>query len=106
MGAKEQDLGKALPDSSQLSAYLVAEASVYSGNSENLCQANPATQELSSLISPVEKTPGKWELSGWAKGSRKEAFLAGATEDRYGNCHRMCRLFFAKVRLPSPIWVS
>lgn len=105
MGVKEQDLGKAPPDSSQLSAYLVAEASVYSANSENLCQANPATEELSSLISPVEKTPGKWELSGWAKGSGKEA-LADATEDRYGNCHRMCRLSFAKVRLPSPIWVS
>lgn len=81
MGAKEQNLGKALPDSSQLSAYLVAEASVYSANSENLCQVNPATHELSSLLSPVEKTPGARELSGWAKGSGKEAFLVDATED-------------------------
>lgn len=68
MGAKEQDLGKALPDSSQLSAYLVAEASVYSATSENLCQANSATQELSSLISPVEKTPWEAGAVGVGKG--------------------------------------
>lgn len=61
-GAKEPDPGKGLPDSSQLSAYLVAEASCSQANSEHL------SQELSSLISPVQKTPQEVGAVGEGKG--------------------------------------